>query len=57
MERRLELLRELDTMLVDEAIIAPIYHYTNPYLIDSRVKNWAPGPLDKRLYKYVRLED
>ncbi len=56
-ERRLELLRELDTMLVDEAIIAPIYHYTNPYLIDSRVKNWAPGPLDKRLYKYVRLED
>ncbi len=53
--RRHELLRKLDTMLVDQAIVAPIYHYTNPYLIDSRVKNWNPGPLDKRLYKYVSL--
>ncbi|GAB5559082.1 MAG: peptide ABC transporter substrate-binding protein [Synoicihabitans sp.] len=53
--RRLELLRELDALLVRDAVIAPIYHYTKAYLIDPRVQNWFPGPLDKRRYKYVRL--
>lgn len=56
-QRRHELLQQLDAMLIEQAVVAPIYHYTNAYLIDSRVKNWIPGPLDKRLYKYVRLEE
>jgi oligopeptide transport system substrate-binding protein len=53
--KRQDMLQELDAMLVEQAVVAPIYHYTNSYLIDPRVKNWNPGPLDKRLYKYVRL--
>jgi ABC-type oligopeptide transport system substrate-binding subunit len=53
--RRMALLQKLDAMLLHEAIVAPIYHYTNEYLIDSRVKGWNPGPLDKRRYKLVHL--
>ena len=56
-ERRQETLQRLDAMLIDQGVVAPIYHYTNSYLIDPRVKNWIPGPYDKRLYKYVRLEE
>lgn len=56
-ERRHEMLQRLDAMLIDQGVVAPIYHYTNSYLIDPRVKNWIPGPYDKRLYKYVRLEE
>lgn len=55
--KRLQLLQELDSMLMEESVIAPIYHYTNSYLIDPRVKGWNPGPLDKRRYKYVRFEE
>jgi len=53
--KRLEMLQRLDAMLIDEAVIAPIYHYTNAYLIDPRVQGWNPGPLDKRRYKYVHF--
>lgn len=56
-QRRRRLLQQLDAMLVEEAIVAPIYHYTNHYLIDPRVKGWNPGPLDKRRYKYVSFAE
>ncbi len=54
---RMQLLQQLDAMLMDQAVVAPIYHYTNIYLIDPRVRGWNPGPLDKRRYKYVYFED
>ena len=55
--RRLEMLQELDGMLMREMPVAPIYHYTQSYLLDSRVKGWWPNPLDKHPYKHVRLEE
>ncbi len=55
--KRLAILQQLDTMLMEDAVVAPIYHYTNSYLIDPRVRGWNPGPLDKRRYKYVYLDD
>lgn len=56
-QRRMALLQQLDAMLMEQAVIAPIYHYTNFYLIDPRVRGWNPGPLDKRRYKYVYFDD
>ena len=53
--KRMKLLQQLDAILMQEAPVAPVYHYTQIYLKDSRVENWTPGPLDKRRYKYVRL--
>ncbi len=55
--RRMQLLQQLDSMLTEQAIVAPIYHYTNFYLIDPRVRGWNPGPLDKRRYKYVYFDE
>jgi oligopeptide transport system substrate-binding protein len=52
---RMKLLQQMDAILVEESPVAPVYHYTQIYLKDARVENWAPGPLDKRRYKYVRL--
>ena len=54
---RMSMLQRLDTMLVEQAVVAPIYHYTNYYLIDGRVRGWNPGPLDKRRYKHVYFEE
>lgn len=53
--KRMKLLQQLDAILMKEAPVAPVYHYTQIYLKDSRVENWTPGPLDKRRYKYVRM--
>ena len=54
--KRMGMLQELDAMLMRDMPIAPIYHYTQSYLIDPRVKGWWPNPLDYHPYKYVRLE-
>ena len=53
---RMKLLQRLDAILMEEAPVAPVYHYTQIYLQDARVENWNPGPLDNRRYKYVRLK-
>jgi len=53
---RMKLLQRLDAILMEEAPVAPVYHYTQIYLQDARVENWNPGPLDKRRYKYVSLK-
>ncbi len=55
-EKRMTLLQQMDAQLMREAPVAPVYHYTRIYLIDSRVENWGPGPLDKRRYKDVRFK-
>jgi len=52
----MKLLQRLDAILMEEAPVAPVYHYTQIYLQDARVENWNPGPLDKRRYKYVSLK-
>lgn len=49
------LLQKAETLLLQEAPIIPIYHYTHVFLIQPSVKNWNPTLLDHHPYKYVYL--
>lgn len=53
---RAELLRQAETLLLDDAPIAPLYHNTHVYLLQPVVKGWNPTPLDQLDYKQVWLE-
>lgn len=53
--RRFALLREAETLLLEENVILPLYWYTNPFLIHPAVRNWNPHPIDQRPYKFVEL--
>lgn len=50
------LLQKAEGLLLDEAPIIPIYHYTHVFLIQPSVRNWHPTLLDHHPYKYVFLE-
>lgn len=56
-ETRFAKLREAEQILLESAVVIPIYWYTNPFLIQPNVKNWNPHPVDLRPYKYVKLLD
>jgi oligopeptide transport system substrate-binding protein len=51
------LYRRAESLLLDDAPIIPIYHYTHVFLIQPSVKNWNPTLLDHHPYKYVYLDD
>ena len=51
------LLREAEERLFSAMPITPLYWYTNIYLIDPRVRGWAPKLSDQRPMKFVYLED
>lgn len=50
------LLQKAESVLLDEAPIVPIYHYTHVFLLQPSVRNWHPTLLDHHPYKYVYLE-
>ncbi len=54
--RRHTLLREAETLLLDEAPIIPVYHYTTVRLIHPAVRGWHDTLLDRHPYKHVWLE-
>lgn len=54
--RRASLLAQAEALLLREAPIIPIYHYTHVYLRRPEVRGWHPHPLDQRAYKHVWLE-
>lgn len=54
-QRRLDLLHQAETILLEEMPIIPIYFYTRIYRIDPAVKGWHPTLLDNHNYKYVDL--
>lgn len=56
-QRRLAILREAETVLLEELPIAPIYWYTRVYMIDPRVQGWVSAPLDNRPYKHLSFKD
>jgi oligopeptide transport system substrate-binding protein len=49
------LLRQAEQILLDEAPIIPIYHYSHVFLIRPSVHGWFPTLLDHHPYKYVWL--
>ena len=56
-EVRMETIQAAERILLEEMPIAPIYHYTTNYMVDTRVKNWYDNPIDERTLKDVYLEE
>jgi oligopeptide transport system substrate-binding protein len=54
--RRLGLLRQAETILLEAAPIIPIYWYTRTYLLDPSVQNWHSVLLDSHPPKFLDLE-
>jgi oligopeptide transport system substrate-binding protein len=55
-EERYRLFQQAEKILMDAAVIAPIYTYTRVYLKSPDVKGWYPNILDYHPYKYIYLE-
>ena len=53
---RYNLLRRAETMLLTEAPIIPVFHYTTVRLVHPAVRGWYDTPLDRHPYKSVWLE-
>jgi len=53
--QRFEYFQQAEAILLDEAPMVPIYHYTHPFLIQPSVQGWYPNLLDEHPYKYVSL--
>lgn len=51
------LLQKAEGVLLEDAPIIPIYHYTHVFLIQPSVRNWHPTQLDHHPYKHVYLEN
>jgi oligopeptide transport system substrate-binding protein len=49
--------QKMDAILVDECPIIPIYYYTRPYLMSTKVKGIWPNVLDIHPYQGVYLEN
>lgn len=54
--RRLAMLHEAESILMDEQPIIPLFHYNRIYRIAPEVKGWYPKLTDNRNYKYISLE-
>lgn len=54
--KRFEILKEAETLLVDELPILPVYWYARSNLIRPEVKGWRASLLDDRPYKWFDLE-
>ncbi|MGV3660131.1 MAG: peptide ABC transporter substrate-binding protein [Prosthecobacter sp.] len=53
--KRLQMLSDAETILLNEAPMLPIYWYTRPHLIRPEVKGLLPSLLEHRCYKAVEL--
>jgi oligopeptide transport system substrate-binding protein len=53
---RHELLRQAESVLLEELPIIPLYHFTTVRLVHPAVRGWHPLPLDRHPYKHVWLE-
>jgi oligopeptide transport system substrate-binding protein len=55
-EKRLRILNEAETLMLNEAPVLPVYWYTHSYLMRSEVKGLLPSLLEHRCYKSVELK-
>jgi oligopeptide transport system substrate-binding protein len=53
---RFALFQKAETLLLNDAPMIPIYHYTHVFLIQPSVRGWHPTLLDHHPYKHVWLE-
>jgi oligopeptide transport system substrate-binding protein len=54
---RYEIYQKMDAILVDECPVIPIFYYTRPYLMTTRIKGYWPNLLDDHPFKYLYLEN
>lgn len=55
-EQRFAVLKEAETLLMDEVPIIPVYWYARSTLLRPEVKHWRESLLDDRPYKWLDLE-
>jgi oligopeptide transport system substrate-binding protein len=54
---RTALLQQAEALLLADAPLVPLYHYTHVFLLHPSVKGWHPTLLDHHPYKHVYLEN
>jgi oligopeptide transport system substrate-binding protein len=54
--KRLAILKEAETLMLNEAPVLPVYWYVHPHLMRPEVKNMRPSLLEHRCYKVVELK-
>jgi len=52
---RFKVLREAETMFLEDLPVIPLYIYVRPYLRSPTVTGWAPKLLDSRPWKHIGL--
>ncbi len=55
-EERFEILKQAETILLDEAPLIPLYNYTTNNLISTQLKGYHQNILDYYSYKHLYLE-
>ena len=56
-KQRYEIFQQAETLLLNEAPVAPLFYGAQTYLIHSAVKGWEPAPLVFRRYQIVELRE
>lgn len=51
-ETRMELLHEAETILMNDCVVAPIYYYTNAYMVNEKIKGIYYAPLGFYFFDY-----
>ena len=54
---RRAVLAQAETLLLDEAPVAPVYFYTRVYLKQPSVKGWYNNFLDRHMPQFISLDD
>ena len=54
---RKELLQQAETLLLDEAPVAPIFYYARVYLKQTSVRGWYPNVLDRHMPQFISLDE
>ena len=54
---RMEDFQRLEKILLDEGPVAPIYFYTNVYLLRPSVKGWYSNILNRHMPKFLSLDE
>lgn len=55
-EKRTELLRKAEDILMDDMVIIPIYYYTNIVCANDNVKGYVKSPLGSMLFRQAYVE-
>lgn len=51
---RMAIYTKMETILMDEVPIMPVYFYTRPYAVNPKVR-WVPNVIDNRNWKFVDI--